>query len=76
MLDRDTHLIPEDYADKKFLELHDTYTDDVKDIAYSLRGFYLKNAQYMSTQDDFIPSAYMNWMKDTQDNVPSDFQQR
>ena len=38
-----------------------------------MRGFYLKQAQLMSTQDDFVPSAYMAWCKDTQDNVPSEF---
>jgi predicted unusual protein kinase regulating ubiquinone biosynthesis (AarF/ABC1/UbiB family) len=27
----------------------------------------------MSTQDDFVPKRYMKWMKDTQDNVPSEF---
>lgn len=41
-LDRDTHLISDEYATKKFDELHSLYTDDVKSIAYSLRGFYLK----------------------------------
>lgn len=24
-------------------------------------------------KDDFVPKAYMKWLKDTQDNVPSDF---
>ena len=38
-----------------------------------MRGFYLKNAQVMSAQDDFVPTAYMRWLKDTQDNVPSEF---
>ena len=27
----------------------------------------------MSTQDDFIPKQYMTWLKNTQDNVPSEF---
>jgi len=27
----------------------------------------------MSAQDDFVPGAYMTWLKDTQDNVPSEF---
>jgi len=38
-----------------------------------MRGFYLKQAQLMSTQDDFVPPAYMKWVKNTQDNVPSEF---
>jgi predicted unusual protein kinase regulating ubiquinone biosynthesis (AarF/ABC1/UbiB family) len=28
----------------------------------------------MSTQDDFVPKQYMKWVKDTQDNVPSEFE--
>lgn len=27
----------------------------------------------MSCQDDFVPPAYMRWVKDTQDKVPSEF---
>ena len=27
----------------------------------------------MSMQDDFVPEPYMKWVKDTQDNVPSEF---
>lgn len=37
------------------------------------RGFYLKNAQLMSTRDDFVPARYMQWMKDTQDCLPPVF---
>jgi aarF domain-containing kinase len=60
-------------ADKIYNDLHDKYTDRVKELTYELRGFYLKNAQLMSVQDDFVPKAYMKWCKDTQDNVPSEF---
>lgn len=63
----------EEYTNNKYNELHDLYTDRVKDMVYSMRGFYLKNCQLMSTQDDFVPPQYMKWLKDTQDNVPSDF---
>ena len=38
------------------------------------RGFYLKNAQLMSTRDDFVPARYMQWMKDTQDCLPPVFE--
>lgn len=73
LLDRDLHIISSEYADQQYEKLHVKYTDKVKHIVYSMRGFYLKNAQVMSTQDDFIPPAYMKWVKDTQDNVPSEF---
>lgn len=50
VLDRDLGLLDPNYADRKFDELHDMYTDTVKDIVYTMRGFYLKNCQLMSTQ--------------------------
>jgi aarF domain-containing kinase len=37
-----------------------------------MRGFYLKQAQLLSTRHDFVPKEYMKWIKDTQDNVPSE----
>ena len=73
LLDRDLGIISSSYADSEYEKLHEKYSDKVKHIVYSMRGFYLKNAQVMSTQDDFVPPAYMRWVKDTQDNVPSEF---
>jgi len=73
LLDRDLGIISSEYADEQYEKLHEKYSDKVKHIVYSMRGFYLKNAQTMSTQDDFVPPAYMKWVKDTQDNVPSEF---
>lgn len=34
---------------------------------------YLKNAQLVSTRDEFMPKQYMDFCKTTQDEVPSDF---
>jgi len=31
-----------------------------------MRGFYFKNAQLLSTRDDFLPAQYLQWMKETQ----------
>ncbi|KAJ1427475.1 ABC1 family-domain-containing protein [Ochromonadaceae sp. CCMP2298] len=73
LLNRDLGIMSEEYADQQYLKLHEKYSPRVKHIVYSMRGFYLKNAQVMSTQDDFVPAAYMHWVKDTQDNVPSEF---
>ena len=72
-LNRDTKLMGNETADKLYSECNDKYTDRVRDLTYSMRGFYLKQAQLMSVQDDFVPAPYMRWMKDTQDNVPSEF---
>lgn len=76
LLNRDLKVMSDEFADKKYEELHELYTDKVKDIVYTMKGFYLKNAQLMSTQDDFVPPPYMKWIKDTQDNVPSNFSGR
>lgn len=63
----------DDSANVLYESFHEKFTDKVKELVYDMRGFYLKQAQLMSTQDDFVPAAYMRWMKDTQDSVPSEF---
>jgi hypothetical protein len=40
---------------QRYEELHDRYSGHVRDLTYRMRGFYLKNAQYLSVRDDFIP---------------------
>jgi len=72
-LNRDLKVLPDSIADPYYLELHEKYAPAARDITYNLRGFYMKNAQLLSCQDGFMPDAYMSWMKDTQDNVPSEF---
>jgi aarF domain-containing kinase len=73
-LNKDISMISDSDADERYERLHEIYSEKVRDITYQLRGFYLKNAQIMSTQDDFVPSAYMKWVKDTQSNVPSEWE--
>lgn len=72
-LNRDLKILSDTRADKIYEELHEKYTDRVRDLTYRLRGFYLKQAQLMSMQDHFVPKAYMKWVKNTQDNLPSEF---
>lgn len=74
LVSRDLGIVSSAYADEKYLELHEQYTDKIRDITFQMRGFYLKQAQLMSTQDDFVPAAYMKWVKKTQDDVPSEFE--
>jgi aarF domain-containing kinase len=73
-LNRDTSFISDDYADKWYDQLHENYSPKIEELTWKMRGFYLKQAQLMSTQDDFVPKEYMTWMKKTQDSVPSEFQ--
>ena len=57
-------------ADAAYDALHDAYAMKVRDLVYDMRGFYLKNAQLLSTRDDFVPRQYLSWCKDTQDSAP------
>jgi aarF domain-containing kinase len=72
-LNDDIGWISDGEAGLRYNDLHNRYTDDIKITTYRLRGFYMKSAQLMSIQDNFIPKQYMVWLKDTQDNVPSEF---
>lgn len=72
-LNEDTGFLSDENAQYKYNALHDRHANFVRDLVYRMRGFYLKQAQLMSTQDDFVPPQYMAWCKDTQDNVPSEF---
>lgn len=73
LLNRDLKIISDEKADKLYLNLHPQYSENTKKLTFQLRGFYLKAAQLMSMQDHFVPEEYMKWVKDTQDNVPSEF---
>ena len=72
LLNRDLGVISDSYADRLYADCNERYTYRVRDITYSMRGFYLKQAQLLSTRDEFVPKEYMRWVKDTQDNVPSE----
>jgi aarF domain-containing kinase len=55
-----------------FNVLHDLYATEVRDLTLSLQGFFLKNAQLVSTRDDFVPPQYLAWCKQMCDQVPSE----
>ncbi len=71
LLQRDLGWISKEEAEVRYTALHVKHSNDVKELTYNLRGFYLKQAQIMSMQDEFVPKEYMVWVKDTQDNVPA-----
>eukprot|EP00755_Sulcionema_specki_P005312 Sspe_Gene.4814::Locus_1589_Transcript_1_1_Confidence_1.000_Length_1721::g.4814::m.4814 len=72
-LNRDLGVMSDAEASRRYERLHEWCAPCAKDIALSLRGFYLKQAQMMSTRSDFIPEAYLSWMRETQDAVPTPF---
>lgn len=72
-LNRDIKFMDNNTANNLYESFHVQHSDEIRDLTYKLRGFYLKQAQLMSIQDDFVPAAYMTWVKNTQDNVPSEF---
>ena len=75
-LNSDVGIISDDYANKWYDYLHHKFTEPVKKLTYEMKGFYLKHAQLMSVQDDFVPPQYLKWLKDTQSDVPSQFTEK
>ena len=73
LLKRDLRLISHETGERLYNDTHNRFADVVKDLHYALRGYYLKNAQVLSTQAGMLPQAYMKWMTLTQDSVPSEF---
>jgi aarF domain-containing kinase len=59
-------------ADDAYAALHDKHAGNVRDLVLRMRGFYFKNAQMLSTRDDFIPPQYLEWCKQTQDAAPTE----
>ena len=58
--------LSDDGADAAYGRLHDKHSGGVRDLVMRMRGFYFKNAQLLSTRDDFLPAQYLQWMKETQ----------
>jgi aarF domain-containing kinase len=63
----------ESERDKAFNKLHDKYAPVAEKIVLKLRGYYLKNAQFFSTVDFFIPKQYLEFCKRMQSEVPTEF---
>jgi aarF domain-containing kinase len=61
-------------ADREWERLHELHAPRVRDATLRLKGFYLKSAQVMSVQDDFMPPQYLEVCKMMQDKVPTEFE--
>lgn len=48
------------------------YAPAAEKIVLDMKGMYLKNAQLVSTRDEFLPPQYMEFCKRMQDQVPSE----
>ena len=59
-------------ADAAYERLHERHALKVRDLVFDMRGFYFKNAQLLSTRDDFVPRQYLEWCKLTQDQAPAE----
>ena len=59
-------------AHAAYERLHDLHAEPVRDLVLRMRGFYFKNAQLLSTRDDFVPSQYLAWCKQTQGEAPTE----
>jgi len=49
------------------------YAPVAEQLVLEMKGMYLKNAQLVSTRDEFLPKQYMEFCKRMQDQVPSEF---
>lgn len=49
-LNQDIGMLDDEAAVIKYNNLHDKHSENVKDLTYKMGGFYLKQAQLMSTQ--------------------------
>jgi aarF domain-containing kinase len=56
---------------REFNILHEKWSPVTEELCLRMKGYYLKNAQLMSTQDHFVPKQYLKWMKKTQNEVPT-----
>ncbi|CAD7940253.1 unnamed protein product [Amoebophrya sp. A120] len=56
--------------DDVFQSLHYRYSPRVKRLCLSLRGLYLKNAQFMSLREDVVPEPYLTWCRQLQHEAP------
>lgn len=65
--------LPDAEADPQYQRLHEKYAPVVEDLTVTLKGFYLKNAQTISTRDEMVPPEYMAFCKRMQDSVPTEF---
>jgi aarF domain-containing kinase len=74
LLKRDLGVITSDLGEQWYSAAHERHALRLRDLHYALRGYYLKNAQLLSTQPDMVPAAWMAWMEKTQDSVPSEFE--
>lgn len=50
LLNRDLGVLSDEHAAPMYEKLHERYADHIRDLCYEMRGFYLKNAQMMSTR--------------------------
>lgn len=63
---------PKDGAEREaeFARLHEKYSPVVQKATMYFRGFYLKAAQLMSVRDDYLPTIYLDWLKELQNEAP------
>lgn len=56
--------------DRVFAKRHEWAAERVYNMCVTLRGFFLKNGQYLGSRRDFIPAAWCDALRRLQDRVP------
>ncbi|KAA8491808.1 Uncharacterized protein FVE85_8290 [Porphyridium purpureum] len=72
LVEKQVAKLSDEEQDAAWNRLHDKYASPVRDLTLSLKGFYIKSAQIVSTRDELVPHQYLKWCKQMQDAVPTE----
>jgi predicted unusual protein kinase regulating ubiquinone biosynthesis (AarF/ABC1/UbiB family) len=64
------HVKSEDMRAKKWAKRHEWGARKVYDMCVSLRGYHVKNGQYLGSRGDLVPPQWCEALTELQDHVP------
>jgi len=67
---REAQALPEEEKRLLWEKRHEWGSEKVYKLCTELRGFYLKDGQFLGTRADFMPAAWIRRLKTLQDEVP------
>ncbi|GJQ09134.1 hypothetical protein GpartN1_g925.t1 [Galdieria partita] len=67
---KEVQTLPEEEKKLLWEKRHEWGSEKVYKLCTELRGFYLKDGQFLGTRADFMPAAWIRRLKTLQDEVP------
>lgn len=67
---REAQTLPEEERRLLWEKRHEWGSEKVYKLCTELRGFYLKDGQFLGTRADFVPAAWIRRLRTLQDEVP------